>query len=99
MVTKTPNKEVHQLQVNGTPAQSVPKFSTAVNINVLQRSPNFFVLTFAYSDNPEADVPFTLIERIMVEREHLKKMIDAFNQALKATESQLNNEDINDKTN
>lgn len=66
--------EVNPQIISSSLEKNIPKFCTAVNIGVLESG--HFVISMAFNDSPEN--PTVLIDRVIVDLEHAKKIKNVF---------------------
>lgn len=64
--------------MSSNPDKNIPKFCTSVNFGVLPN--NNLILTFTYNEGEKQ--PHVLIERIIVDVEHAKKISDVLKNVL-----------------
>ncbi len=74
-------KKIESLNAHADMGKIVPKFCTAININLLNNKN--LVLTMVYNENKEGAV----IERIVIDMEHAKSLNDILTKLLNDTEN------------
>ena len=77
------NKRLEEINVVAIQDKMVPKFCTTISIGLL-KSRNI-VLTMAYSEGP--DNPISLIDKIIIDLDHAKRLKDILDKILKESEN------------